>query len=137
MIVIASALLSRHAQIVRFLLSGGTATVTNLSVAFLLTDIFRVYYLLSSALAFVASFAVSFMLQKFWTFKNYSVDMVNKQVVLAFLVAGGNLVLNTIIVFCFVEYFAGHYLLGQFVASGVIATETFFLYKYHIFVSVS
>lgn len=133
MIATVLAFLSRHAQLVRFFISGSIATTTNLVVAYVATDILGLYYLLSSAAAFVLSFLVSFSLQKFWTFESRELARIPRQATIALGVAGGNLVLNTFLVFCFVECAGLHYLVGQFLASAIIACETFFLFKFVVF----
>lgn len=133
MIATASEFFSRHAQLVRFLISGSTATATNLVVAYVATDIMGLFYLLSSVIAFALSFLVSFSLQKFWTFESRELARIPRQATIALGVAGGNLVLNTFLVFCFVECVGLHYLVGQFLASAIIACETFFLFKFVVF----
>lgn len=125
----------RRMKLAKFIISGGTAAVTNLSVVYIFTDILHVFYLVSSGVAFAASFSVSFMLQKFWTFSNPSLEVVHKQLGIALLVASGNLVLNTFLMYCFVEYVGFHYLFAQIATSGVIALETFFVYQHVIFVA--
>jgi putative flippase GtrA len=126
--------LEKHAQLVRFVLSGGTATISNLLVVFVLTDLLHVYYLLSSTAAFVTSFSVSFMLQKFWTFNDRKVDVVHKQLAISLSIAGFNLLLNTLFMYVFVEYVGLHYFVAQLLSTALIACETFFMYRHVIFV---
>ncbi len=121
-------------RFVRFVISGGFATLANLGVVYLCTDVLGVYYLASSGVAFVASFLVSFMLQKFWTFSNSSLDVVHRQLVISLIVASCNLVINIFLMYCFVEKLGIHYLIGQLMTSALIACETFFLYKHVIFI---
>ena len=120
-------------RFVRFVISGGFATLTNLGVVYLCTDVFGVYYLASSAIAFVFAFALSFTLQKFWTFDNHSLEVVHRQLILAFTVAGANLLVNTFLMYSFVEYVGLHYLLAQIATSALISLETFFVYRQVIF----
>lgn len=133
MIVFIERLIRRHARLVKFLISGGTATLSNLIVIYLLTDLLHIYYLVSSGVSFIIAFLVSFTLQKFWTFNNPGLDVVHKQLVIGILVAGGNLVLNTFLMFIFVQHVGLHYLFGQLVTSAIIACETFFVYKHVMF----
>lgn len=120
-------------RFVRFVISGGFATLTNLAVVYLCTDVLGVYYLASSAVAFICAFAVSFTLQKFWTFDNRSLEVVHQQLILALMVAGANLLVNTLFMYSFVEYVGLHYLLAQIATSALISLETFFVYQYVIF----
>lgn len=120
-------------RFIRFLISGGLATASNLFVVYVLTDVFGLYYLLSSGFAFVTSFSVSFTLQKFWTFSNPSLDVARRQLVISLGVASCNLVINTFFMYCFVDILGFHYMFGQLLTSALIACETFFLYKHVIF----
>jgi putative flippase GtrA len=120
-------------RIFRFLLSGGAALGTDLVFLYLFTDIFGIWYLVSSVLAFVLAFVVSFSLQKFWVFGDSSHDGIQKQASIYFVVAIINLFLNTFLVYEFVEQFKLFYLLAQIAASALIAIESFFVYQHFIF----
>jgi putative flippase GtrA len=50
-----------------------------------------------------------------------------------FFVAVGNLVLNTVLMYLFVEKIGLYYLIAQIVASALIAVESFFVYQRLIF----
>lgn len=122
----------RH-KILRFLISGGSATAIDFFFLYAFTEWVGFYYLASSVLAFLISIVVSFILQKFWTFKNSSREDMHQQALTYISVAVLNLVINTSLVFIFVEYAGLHYLLGQFLSSGFIALESFFIYHFIIF----
>lgn len=122
----------RH-KILRFLISGGFSTAVDFFFLYAFTEWVGFYYLASSILAFLISIAVSFTLQKFWTFENTSRENMHKQAVAYFILASINLVLNTSMVFVLVEYVGLHYLAGQFISSGLIALSSFFIYHFIIF----
>jgi len=61
-----------HARVFRFLLSGGTALLTDLILLYLFTDLFGIWYVASAVAAFILAFMVSFLLHKFWTFGDHS-----------------------------------------------------------------
>lgn len=127
------ALIVQHGQFIRFLISGGTAFLANLVLIYLFTDMLHVWYLLSSVFAFVGAFVVSFSLQKFWTFKNREVDRMSAQLGLSLMTALFNLGVNTALMYLLVEYAHLHYLTAVVCTTGIIAVETFFVYKYIIF----
>ena len=56
--------------IIRFVFSGGMAACTTLGVLYILVRFFGVWYLVATTIAFLFGFFVSFVLQKFWTFKD-------------------------------------------------------------------
>ena len=122
----------RH-KILRFLISGGFATGVDFFFLYAFTEWAGFYYLVSVVLAFLISVAVSFTLQKFWTFQNDSKEHMHKQAVVYFVVATFNLCFNTFMVFVFVEYAGFYYLVGQFFSSALIALSSFFIYHFVIF----
>ena len=121
-----------HTKIMRFVISGGSATLVNLGSLFFLTHLFHIWYLVSAVFAFLFSFGVSFFLQKFWTFRDASRNGIHKQAGVYFLVMICGLTINTSILYILVEYFSLHYLVAQFLSGIIIA---FFNYKmYHTFI---
>lgn len=120
-------------RIIRFVISGGTATIVNLCILFLLTRFLGIWYLYSSILAFAASFFVSFTLQKFWTFSETSRDRMHSQAALFLSVMLFALTLNTVLIFLFVEFAESHYLLAQLASGILIAFINFFSYKHFVF----
>jgi dolichol-phosphate mannosyltransferase len=127
------ALLLRFGAPLRFLISGGTAAAVLLLSLYIFTDIFHVWYLASSVIAFIFAFITSFTLHKFWTFQDRDVSRMAGQATGHLMVGLVNLVLNTSILFLIVEYGNQHYLLAQVLTSGLLAVGSFFIYKHVIF----
>lgn len=120
-------------KVVRFVISGGSAAVVHLSVLWFLTDILDLWYLISGVVAFLVAFVVSFLMQKYWTFKNRSVDKIKTQTGTYFFIAVFNLGLNTFMLYLFVEIFHVHYLLAQLVIGAVVAVWSYFAYSHFVF----
>ena len=72
-------LVQKYAQFIRFCIAGGFAFSVNLTVLYILTDVFHIYYLVSTVGAFLVAFSISFLLQKLWTFKDSSRDRLHIQ----------------------------------------------------------
>lgn len=119
---------------VKYLIAGSTAAGVNLLSILLFVEVLGTYYLLGSALAFILGFITSFILQKFFTFGDTTLHVVHRQLALYFGIALGNLGLNTILVFVFVEFLGVWYFLSQMVASVLIAVASFYLYKRFVFI---
>ena len=117
-------------KVVRYIISGLMATLTNVILLFIFTDIFGIWYLFSTIISFIISFFVSFSMQKYWTFQDQRQDRVRLQMFLYLLVTTTNLSLNTFGVFLFVHYGGVHYLLAQIVVSILIGVESFFVYRW-------
>lgn len=124
---------AKISKIVRYLFSGGMSAFTNILALYILTDLVRIWYLLSSVLAFLIAFFVSFTLQKFFTFQDHGMDDVHGQALFYLIIAGTNLLINTGSVYLFVEYAHVHYILAQIITSIFIAIESFIIYGMFIF----
>lgn len=125
--------LRKRARFFRYLAAGGTAALVDFGLLYLFTDIFGVHYLFSAIAAFVVAFFVSFFLQKFWTFQDDSVDKVHTQVAVYFMVAIVTLLLNTALMYIFVDWLHLWYMAAQFITSGLLACVTFFISRDFIF----
>ena len=73
-------------QVGKYIISGGTAAAVNLSSLYILTEFFHIWYIISATTAFIGAFAISFTLQKFWTFKDHETEGMHKQLSLYFIV---------------------------------------------------
>ncbi len=123
----------RYAQFVRFVIAGSFSFAVNLVALYFFTDIVGIYYLISTILAFLISFSISFTLQKFWTFKEHSRDNLHIQLSLYLCLQLVNITLNASLMFVFVEYMHVWYIYSQAVISPVLAVVIFFINKAHIF----
>jgi len=126
-------LLQKYGQFVRFVLAGAFAFTVNLVALYFFTDIIGIYYLISTVLAFLISFSVSFTLQKFWTFKDPSRDRLHIQLPLYLGMQLTNVTLNVALMYTFVEYLHIWYLFSQAFISLGLATVIFFINKKYIF----
>ena len=126
--------LSKHSiQIVKYVISGGSAAVVNLSILYLFTEFFNIWYLISASVAYILAFGVSFGLQKFWTFKDHETGDIHKQLSLYLVVILINLALNALFVYLLVEHTGVWYMIAQVISGLIIAVESFFVYKLIIF----
>lgn len=120
-------------RIVRYVIGGGTSAVVNLTVFFVSNSVFHVHYIVSSILAFIIAFFVSWTFQKFWTFKDHSRDNMHIQGFYYLLNSIFGLGLNTLILYICVHYLSFIPILGQIVAGGLTAFCTFYISKKYIF----
>lgn len=123
----------RYTKIVRYLISGGTAAMTDLFFLYLFTAVMDIWYLFSAILAFLLAFGVSFCLQKFWTFNDHTVHGWKSQAALYFLITSINLGINTLLMYLFVDIFHIHYFLSQIFAGAIVASQSYFVYQKFVF----
>lgn len=124
--------LTQH-LIVRFIISGGTSAFVNIAILSLLYYVFHVYYLLASVIAFLISFIVSLVLQKFWTFQDHSMVDAHVQAGKYLATSLVGLGINTVILYVCVEHFHFYVFMGQLVAGTITACCTFFLSRNYVF----
>jgi len=124
--------LTEH-MVVRYVISGGTAAVVDLSVLYILNSLIGIHYLPAAIFAFLTAFSVSFTLQKFWTFKSHSTENMHSQVAIYLVVSLFGLVLNTLFMYIFVDFFHIFVLLSQVFVGLIVACCTFPLSRYIVF----
>lgn len=121
--------IKKYSKVIKYVLSGGSAAFANIGSFTLLKDYFGFWYLVSSVVAYIVAFFVSFTLQKFWTFDNPKIDRVNEEMIYFFIYSLFGLTLNTFIVFGLVEWVFLPGILAQLIAGLIIALCSFFVYR--------
>lgn len=120
-------------KVLRYLISGGIAALVNLLTLYIFTDIFHLWYIYSSWVAFVITFVVSFSLQRFWTFRGQHQRALNAQLLMYFVMAIANIIVNTGILYLLSEFVHLYYLISQAISIGLISIASFFLYQKYVF----
>jgi glycosyltransferase involved in cell wall biosynthesis/putative flippase GtrA len=121
------------AKIIRYIFSGGLAAVTNLVLLWLFIYEFHIFYLLSTILAFVFAFCVSFVMQKFFTFQDHGKEGVHGQAAIYLVVTGINLLINTGLMYLFVDKAHVNPIVSQIVIAVILAIESYVVYGMFIF----
>ena len=117
---------------VRFIISGGTSALVDLTALYLLNSILGLYYLLSAILAFMIAFGVSFTLHKYWTFKSHQ-EETHKQAIMYLGTSLFALFLNTLLMYIFVDFFHIQVLASQFFVGIMVAFSSFFISRNFVF----
>jgi putative flippase GtrA len=118
-----------YKRIARFLVAGGCAAAVSATTLYFFNTRLGVWYIEASAIGFLAGFVVSFTLQKFWTFQDSTVHRVKGQLAAYLGISLFNLLLNTALVYCFVEFLGFLPVVAQLLSAGMIACESFFVYR--------
>jgi putative flippase GtrA len=126
-------LLDRHKKICKFVLAGGTSTAVHLLSLYLLHQYLNLAVVIASSLAFVIAFIVSFSLQKYWTFRNYSKKQLTRQLSIYLIIAIISLNINAFAIHYLVNVLNIWYLLAQLLVSFLISIFNFFSYKLLVF----
>lgn len=113
-------------QITRFSIVGGISVAIYYSVFIGFVELFRVWYVLSAFSAFVFYFVTNFTLQKYWAFKNTDSKYVARQLREFTVMAVANWVVNTTLLYVFVEYFNVWYVYAQLVLTVFVSIIAYF-----------
>jgi glycosyltransferase involved in cell wall biosynthesis/putative flippase GtrA len=119
--------------LLRYFVSGISGASTQIGLLYVFTDVVGLWYIYSSVLAFVVAIAISFVLQKFWTFADRETKKVHQQFARYMVVAILGVFINTFSMYIFVDIFAVWYILSQIFTGVIIAILNFFMYKFFIF----
>ncbi len=118
-------------RIMRFTLAGSAAAATHLTTLFVFTEYAGVWYLASSVIGWCLGFAMSFTLQKLFTFDDRT-RVHGRQLYRYFALQCSNLVLNTCGVYLFTSL-GLWYMASQFLVLLSLATWSYFISSRLIF----
>ena len=103
-------------QLIKFACVGAIGTIVNLSILYILTEFFFIYYIISEIFAFIASTINNYILDKFWTFKEKLYEKLIKKYIKFIIISLCALILNITILFILVEYFLIWYIIAELFA---------------------
>lgn len=125
---------SERQRIARFLLSGGTAALTDYATFLVMFYVLGTTIVVANVTSFLAGLVVSFLLNKKWVFKGGQAKSTRTQTVLYVSLAFLNLFITSIAI----EYL--HEIgvaaaIAKFILIGVVAVWNYFIFKKLIFKS--
>lgn len=123
----------RRKSAIKFFISGAFAATVDLVALFIFHGLLFWGIVLSTSVAFIFSFMVSFSLQKLWTFRNYSQKRLFHQLMLYFSAAFISMSLNGLAMHILVNNLNVWYLLSQVLVNIVLGLINFFTYKFIVF----
>lgn len=118
---------------IKFIFSGCLSGGVDLLLLFVFHSLLKLDIVLSTSLAFILAFLISFSLQKFWTFRNYLSGQTFQQLSLYLINALVGLFLNAFFMHLLVNTYNVWYLLAQVIVNLVIAVWNFVIYKFVVF----
>ena len=125
--------MSKDIQIIRYILAGGIATASNMGVLFICVHYFKLWYLFGAIISFCCAVLISYTLQKFFVFKNYSRENIHKQFFAFFIFNFAMLGVNTLLMYLFVDIINFYYLFAQALSSILCACVNYIYFNKIIF----
>jgi len=125
--------ISKASQLIKFGISGAIAALITISLLYFFTDILKIWYLLSSVIAYATAITINFFMQKFWAFGGDHQKKISRQFVLFFSINLINLFLNTDGLYLLVDKIKLFYITAQILMAVILALISFTFYKFLIF----
>ena len=124
---------SKYFKLIRYLFAGGTATASNLVILFVGVYYFHLWYLTAAIISFCCAVIISYLLQKFFVFRNYFKENMHKQFAIFFIFNLFMLGVNTLLIYIFVDIMGLWYLLAQVLSSAIGACVNYIYFNKVIF----
>jgi len=121
-------------KIIRYIFAGGSSTISNLMILYICVHYFKLWYLISAVISFTCAVIISYLLQKFFVFKNYSTEKMHMQFLNFFVYNLIMLGVNTILMYIFVDKIGLWYLLAQAIAAIITAFINYNYFNRVIFI---
>jgi len=110
---------------------GISAAIIDFSVLYILTEYFKLYYLLSATISFILAAFFNYNLNRRWTFRSSGNQ--NKQLPVFFIIAILGILLNNHIMYIGVEKFGLWYIYAKIISTTIVTFWNFFGNKYLTF----
>ena len=120
-------------QMFRYILSGTVACVIDYTALATLTQAFRIYYLVSAAIAFMLGMLTSYILNVAWVFDKRTFKNRELEVSIFFSIGIAGLVLNHFCIQFFTESIKLHYIFSKVIATIAVFVMNFSARKYILF----
>ena len=120
-------------QVFRYVIAGTIAYAIDYSSLIIFTEIFKIHYLTSSAIAFLLGMMTSYVLNVFWVFDKRTFDNRFIEFFIFMLLGIVGLVLNQYCIWFFTENANLYYLYSKGIATFVVFILNFFGRKYLLF----
>ncbi len=120
----------------KFLITGGSVAIFHLLFVYILTSLLGIWYLASTIFSYTCAIMLNFVLQKKFVFTAPSQESGRTEkhrFSLFTTVAVLHLVLNTLLMYSFVDLFGFNYLLAQIAILFFLSLATYFINRYFIF----
>lgn len=117
----------------RYQVAAIIATMVDFFVLIILTELFDVWYVTSTAVGAFCGALTNFIICRYWAFVNSSNNLAN-QAVKYTIVSAGSLILNTLFVYLLTDFAGVTYSISKIITAIIIAIfYNFTLQKYYVF----
>ncbi|HAS80915.1 MAG: Cell wall teichoic acid glycosylation protein gtcA [Candidatus Nomurabacteria bacterium GW2011_GWE1_32_28] len=125
--------MSKYTKIIKYIFAGGFATISNLIILFICVQYFHLWYLFGVIISFSFAVIISYTLQKFFVFNDYSKENIHKQFLKFLIFNIFMLGINTTLMYTFVDTIGLWYLLAQALSSAICAFINYIFFNKVVF----
>jgi len=122
-------------QYFRYLMCGAVATITDISILFILTHVLRINYLIAAACAFLTGIIVNYSLNTILVFK--SSGEIKKEFPIFAIIGIGGLIWTEVILWILVDKFNIYIMFAKMVSIVLVLQWNFFMRKKFVFAEES
>ena len=120
-------------QLFKYFFVGGIAYTVDFGSLFILTDLVKVHYLISAAIAFTLGLITNYSLSIVWVFSKRTVADKRLEFIIFSIIGLVGLGLNEVIIWFFTEWIHFHYLISKIFSTVVVFFWNFFARKKILF----
>jgi putative flippase GtrA len=121
------------AQLLKYFFVGGIAYCVDFGSLYILTDVVKVHYLISAAIAFTLGLITNYTLSIFWVFSKRTLADKRLEFIIFTVIGVVGLGLNEVIIWFFTEFAHFHYLISKVFSTVVVFFWNFFARKKILF----
>jgi putative flippase GtrA len=120
-------------QIFRYTFVGGVAFIVDFSLLYLLTDLFKIHYLVSAGISFIFGLLVNYLLSILWVFNSRKIKNVLNEFIFFTLIGLFGLGITEVLLWMLTDLFALYYLYSKIITTVIVYFWNFFARKYLLF----
>jgi len=116
-------------QVAKYGITGAVGGLIQVLFLYVFVDIFNFWYIYGVVFAYPIALIIVFSMQKFWTFQDYSMDVIHRQSLMYTIITFCALLLNILMMYILVDIVHVWHIAAQVIVVGVIGVSSFFMNK--------
>ena len=117
-------------QAAKYLVVGGTCTIVDMGLLYVLTEYAGIYYVLAAALSFTTGVTLNYFMCTGWIFEESKIKNKGVEILLYFVISIIGLLINVAGIWLLTNFLALHFMLSKFLATVLTLIWNFCSRKY-------
>ena len=117
-------------QAAKYLVVGGTCTIVDMGLLYVLTEYAGIYYVLAAALSFTTGVTLNYFMCTGWIFEESKIKNKGVEILLYFVISIIGLLINVTGIWLLTNFLALHFMLSKFLATALTLIWNFCSRKY-------